>query len=69
MTEKQAKKQLSKVLSHFTPGSVLDLLGGVYADHAEVARQQGDAVAYDRCQLVQHALVVVGMGVDAVLPS
>ena len=32
MTEKHAKQQLSKVLCHFTPGSVLDLLAGVYAD-------------------------------------
>jgi hypothetical protein len=69
MTENQARKLLAKLLRRLTPGSVLHLLADLYAEHADQACRQGDSVLYDRCRLVQHTLIVVGMGLDAAMPS
>lgn len=66
MTEKQAKKQLAKMLDSFTPGSVLHLLADVRRDEAEDAAKEGDVARFEQCKLVEHTLVVVGAGVDAV---
>jgi len=69
MTEKQAKKHLRKMLDHFTVGSVLHLLADVVAKSAEKAKVQDDVRAFDQCKLVEHTLVVVGMGIDAATPA
>jgi len=69
MTEKQAKKQLTKMLDHFTAGSILHLLGDVVAKSAEEARAKDDARQFEQCKTVEHALVVVGLGIDAARPS
>lgn len=69
MTEKQAKKQLAKMLGSFTAGSVLHLLADVQGEAADNARQDGHAVRFDQCKQVEQTLNVVGMGVNAALPS
>lgn len=69
MNEKKAKRHLKRMLRSFTAGSVLHLLADLYRQSAEEARQADDARTYRQCKLVEHALVVVGMGVDAASPS
>jgi hypothetical protein len=69
MTEKQAKRHLSEMLRSFTVGSVLHLLADLHRDAAEQARKADDAMTYRRCRLVEHALFVVGLGIDAASPS
>jgi hypothetical protein len=68
MSEKQEKKHLRRMLTAYTPGSVLDLLATIYRDSAEDARYAGDLVQYEQCRMVERALVVVAHGVDAVCP-
>jgi len=63
MTEKQAKKHLTKMLDHFTAGSILHLLGDV------VAKSANDPRRIDQCKLVEQTLFVVGLGIDAVTPA
>jgi hypothetical protein len=69
VTEKQARKHLTRMLDHFTAGSILHLLGDVVGKSAEKAKVQDDARAFDQCKLVEHTLVVVGMGIDAATPA
>ena len=66
--EATAKAQLSRILGSFTPGSVLHLLSDLFETAAKEARQADDAALFERCKVVQHALFVVAMGVDAALP-
>lgn len=68
MTEKQAKKHLKVMLGSFTPGSVLHLLADIFRDFAEEARRDDDAETYRRSKYVENALIVVGVGIDAVVP-
>ena len=68
MKEKTAKEQLRKMLASFTPGSVLDIMAGIYREAAEDASHESDAVLYERCKNVERALIVVGLGVDAACP-
>ena len=69
MSEQKAKKQLAKMLDSFTLGSVLHLLSDMYRDQADTASNNGDVARFERCKLVEHTLVVVGAGIDAVLPQ
>ncbi len=69
MTEKQAKKQLADMLGRFTTGSVLHLLADIQREEAEDAANNGDVARFEQCKLVEHALIVVGMGIDAAHPS
>lgn len=66
MTDKQAKRQIKKMLRSYTVGSVVHLLADVYAERAAKAVRSRDIVLSDRCRQVQHALIVLGMGVDLV---
>jgi hypothetical protein len=66
MTEKQAKKQLKKMLDDFTPGTILHFLGEIFKKSAE---RETDPVAAQRCKNVECALFVVGLGVDAACPQ
>lgn len=68
MTEEQAKEHLRSMLVSFTPGSVLHLLGDLCEEFAEDARRGGDEERQDQYRLAGHALLVVGMGIDAALP-
>jgi len=65
MTEKQAKKQLRKMLADFTPGTVLHFLGEIFEQRAE---QTNDPSAAERCKNVECTLFVVGLGIDAACP-
>ena len=69
MTEKQAKKQLTRMLDDYTVGSVLHLLADVVGKSAEKAKVQDDVREFDRCKTVENALFVVGLGIDAARPS
>jgi hypothetical protein len=69
MTQNQAKKHLGRMLRSLTPGSVLHLLGEVIREEGEAARRSGDKKLHRRCQVAEHALFVVGMGLDAALPQ
>ncbi len=69
MTQNQAKKYLERMLRSFTPGSVLHLLGEVIREEGEGARSSGNKNLHRQCQVAEHALFVVGMGLDAALPQ
>jgi hypothetical protein len=69
VTEKQAKKQLTKMLQSFTPGSVLHLLADLHQEVADEARRNDEAAKAQRAHQVEHTLFVVGIGIDAVMPS
>lgn len=68
MTEEKAKKQLRKMLDSFTAGTVLHLLGELFRDDAEEARQSGDSTAERQSRNVEATLFVVGIGIDAARP-
>jgi hypothetical protein len=68
MREKQAKKQLEKMLRSFTLGSVLNLLEDLYRQEAKEARRENNVTRYRQCRLVESTLIVVGMGLDAACP-
>lgn len=69
MTEQQAKQRLIEMLDRFTTGSILHLLADVQRDAAEKARLADDAIAFEQAKLVEHTLVVIGMGIDQAQPS
>jgi len=69
MTESQVKTHLTEMLDSFTAGSILHLLADLHRDAAEEARQNDDAIAFEQARLVEHTLVVVGMGIDAARPT
>ncbi len=69
VTEDRAKKQLATMLRSFTAGSVLHLLAEIVRESAEDARQAGDATAQEQFMLAHAALVVVGLGIDAIRPQ
>ena len=62
MDEQQAKRHLKKMLGSFTPGSILHLLAEV------VASTEADGERADQGRHVEHALTVMGHGIDAMLP-
>lgn len=65
MTDVTAKRQLGRILKSFTAGSVLHLLGEVFEDTAEEARQGGDEARREQYRVVATTLFVVGLGIDA----
>ncbi|WP_417384187.1 hypothetical protein [Gimesia sp.] len=69
MSDDQAKDLLTEILGHYTTGSVLHLLAELYRESAEDSRQDGDELACDRFKIIEQALYVVGLGVDATNPS
>ncbi len=69
MSEKQAKRHLRKMLGSFTPGSILHLLADLFRQEAEKARRDGDPAAYEHCRIVENALFVIGLGIEAVVPA
>ena len=69
MSEEKAKQHLTEMLKRFTLGSVLHLLADVQHNIAEQARVDDDAVAFEQAKMVEHTLIVVGMGIDAAMPS
>ena len=68
MIEKQAKKQLQKMLDAFTAGTILHFLAEVFREDAEDARREGDDLAVEQCRRIEATLFVVGLGIDAARP-
>lgn len=68
MTEEQAKRHLERMLDSYKAGSILHLLAEIFRDAAAEARRANDTAAYRRCKGVEHALFVVGLGIDAACP-
>lgn len=69
MNEVEAKDRLADVLDSFTVGSILHLLAEIWAKHAEDALIRGKVQLSEQCRLVEHTLIVVGMGIDAAMPT
>ena len=69
MHERRAKRLLAKMLHSYTAGSVLHLLADLHREAAEEARRAGDVIHYQQHKTVEQALFVVGLGVEAALPS
>ena len=68
MIEKQARTQLRRMLGTLTAGSVLHLLAELFAEQADAARRDADELNAERCDRVESALFVVGLGIDAACP-
>lgn len=68
MNEKKAKRRLAKMLKNLTAGSVLDLLGQVFLVLAAEARREKNDTAAEQFTMAHAALVVVGLGIDAICP-
>ncbi len=69
MTEKDATKYLMEMLKTFTTGSVLQMLADIHRKNAERAMNVGDELRASQYCLVEHALIVTGLGCDAALPQ
>jgi hypothetical protein len=69
MDETKAKRQLERLLQFYTSGSVLHLLADLHGQAAEHAQLGGDPVTFHQHKMIEHVLVIVGLGVDASLPS
>lgn len=69
MNEAEAKDRLAEILDAFSAGSVLHLLAEIWAKHAEDALIREDVQLSEQCRLVEHTLIVVGMGIDAAMPT
>jgi hypothetical protein len=69
MKERQAKKQLVKMLASLTPGSILHLLADAIRQQGDDARRADDKELHRQCKVAENALVVVGIGLDAILPQ
>lgn len=66
MTEGEAKDRLTEMLDDLTVGSILHLLAEIFGEEAASAN---DAKHVERCRQVERTLVVVGLGLDAALPT
>ena len=69
MNEVEAKDRLAEMLDAFTVGSILHLLGEIIGQQAEDARIREDGQQFEQFRLVEHSLIVVGMGIDAAMPT
>ena len=68
MTEERARRHLIKMLRSFTPGTVLDLLGQVLRESEEARLGGLDKLVEERVHEARAALIVFGIGLDAVCP-
>jgi len=69
MTEQQVREQFSELLQRYTTGSLLHILADLFRQSAEEAKSAQDLAEYEQCKLVEHALFVLGLGIDAANPS
>ena len=69
MKQETAKKRLEAMLASFSPGSVLMLLGKVFGEWAEEAREGGSDEVADNYKEAEATMNVVGFGLDAILPK
>ena len=57
------------MLHSLTPGSILQLLAEAYRKNTEIAGLAHDPVAIGKCDIADHVLFCVGVGLDAALPQ
>jgi len=69
MTEQEVKAQFTDLLQRYTTGSVLHILSDLYRQAAEDTQATQDLAGYEQCKVVEHALFVLGLGIDAAHPS
>ena len=69
MTEKEAQRELKKMLKTLTLGGLLHLIADIYRSEGKIAEKKGDELRHEQCQKIEATLVVVGAGCDASLPS
>ena len=69
MSEKEAIRHLQTMLRSFTIGSVLHLLAEANRKQVEDSGQADDPVASGRCDISDHVLFCVGVGLDAAMPQ
>lgn len=69
MNEKEAKMQLRAMLKSFTTGSLLHMIADIHRKNAEQAMKLGDELRANQYCLVEHTLIVAGLGCDAALPQ
>ena len=69
MTEREAQRQLRRMLRAFTPGSILHLLAEAFRAHAEQAQADNGQRVKQQCDLADTVLFVVGLGLDAACPQ
>lgn len=69
MKPEKAKRQLERMLSSFSPGSVLMMIGEFFAERANEARAGGSEGIADGYREAEAAMNVVGFGLEALLPK
>ncbi len=69
MDERKAKRLLRRLGRHYTAGSILHLLSELHRQAAEEGHRANDERAREQHTMVEHTLFVVGLGLDAILPS
>ena len=69
MSEKKAKRHLQEMLQSLTIGSVCHLLAEAHRAHIQEAGQADDPVASGHCEIADHVLFCVGVGLDAAMPQ
>lgn len=69
MKPEDAKRQLGKMLLSYSPGSVLMLLGEVFGEWADEGREGGSVVIADNLKQAEATMIVVGFGLDGILPK
>lgn len=69
MSEQEAKRQLQRMLRSLTIGSVCHLLAEAHRKNVEDAGQADDPVTMGRCDIADHVLFCLGVGLDSALPG
>lgn len=69
MDETKVKRQLERMLRSYTLGSVLHLLADLHRQAADEAQEADEVQRYLQHKTIEHVLFVIGLGVDAALPT
>ncbi len=67
MSEREAKRQLQRMLRSLTIGSCIHLLAEAYRMNVVSAGLSHDHVSLGRCDVVDHVCFCVGVGLDSAL--
>ena len=69
MSKKEAVRQFQKMLKSFTIGSICHLLAEANRKKIGNAGGADNQVASGKCDIADHVLFCVGVGLDAALPE
>lgn len=69
MSEKEALRQLRKMRRAFTIGSICHLLAEANRKHMEETGDAPDHVVSGKCDVADHVLFCLGVGLDSALPQ